>query len=229
MRNKTFFLTCLLCVAILLASHPMATQVHSEKAFLDRLTFFGESTTTHLRNRGGIPRERVWSGDAGTAKLDASLLHRPLRFEEGLLTPTEAASRYTPEILVLSFGLNGILYFSEHPDSYIKQYRSLIDSLSAASPHTRFLIQSVYPVAEHPAEWSFSCSPKEINERIALLNRHLPELCRALPSTALIDTASSVTDEHGFLREEFTTDGIHLNESAYRAILGVISAYSMKK
>ena len=68
-----------------------------------------------------------------------------------------------------------------------------------------------------------------INERIALLNRYLVDLCLELPNAELIDTAAAVTDENGYLRADFTTDGIHLNETAYRAVLRVICEYGMKK
>ena len=38
---------------------------------LDRVTFFGDSTTAHLAVRGGIPKTRVWSGPAGTVLFES--------------------------------------------------------------------------------------------------------------------------------------------------------------
>ncbi|MBE6634378.1 MAG: hypothetical protein E7620_08585 [Ruminococcaceae bacterium] len=228
MRFKKLFTT--LCLSSLLLS--LASPAFGEeRGFLDVLTFFGESTTTHLRSRSIIPSERVWANASGTAKLDSTLLVRPLLFQDGERTPAEAARRERPPVLVLSFGLNGILYFSDHPNVYLESYRQLIQEIHEASPDTYVLVQTVYPVADGflQKDWRFSVSPKEINRRISLLNENLPSLREDFDFLDVIDTASPLTDEGGYLKSDFTTDGIHLNEQAYAAVLERFRQYVLRK
>ena len=198
--------------------------------FLEQLTFFGESTTTHLRQRSCIDNDRVWANASGTAKLDSNLANRPLFDLKSnyYMTPTELAQRDQPDFLVLSFGLNGIMDFSEHPDDYLKKYQKLIDALAEASPSTQFIIQSVYPVADlsHQSDWQFSVSPSEINQKINRLNDCIKGHCQTLSNADFIDTSIHLKDEKGFLMPSFTTDGIHLTERAYDEILAQFREYS---
>lgn len=193
---------------------------------LDRAVFLGESTTTHLRSRGGLREDQVWANSSGTMKLDSGLLSRPIldsRTGESLTIP-QAAERYRPETLVLSFGLNGVTGFIQNKDLYLGNYQKLIERIRQASPTTRIVVQSVYPVAsaEHHAEWNFSVPPEQINEYLRTLNCWLEEFCQGLPDVRFADTASVLRDSGGYLRSDFTTDGIHLTESAYCEILRVL-------
>lgn len=190
---------------------------------VSRMFFFGESTTSHLALRGGIDPSHVWANPSGTMKLDSGILSRPLvdHATGRVCTVSELAAAYRPEFLVLSFGLNGVMVYSEKPDLFLRNYRRLIDAVRAVSPETRIIIQSVCPVAcaSCQSDWHFSVSPEEINRRLASLNACLLSFCRADPSLLYIDTASALTDASGFLRSDLTTDGIHLNASAYRLLL----------
>ena len=216
-----------LFLSVLLVLSYLHCSAHEDQPWAEQLYFFGESTTVHLRSRGMISAEHVWANDSGTAMLSDKLTSLPLRIGHDLLTPSDAAERLQPRVLVLSFGLNGILYFSDHPEVYLKEYRHLIQALSEASPSTHFLIQTVYPVArrELQKDWHFSVDSAEINRRIRLINQQLPFLCEEDGRISLIDTAACLCDAQGYLKDEFTTDGIHLNEAAYQAILGCFSRY----
>ena len=195
--------------------------------FFNRAVFFGESTTTHIRSRSRIRSHQVWANASGTARLDSTLTQRPLcdPRDGSPVTLTDLASREQPDWMVLSFGLNGIMHFSENRDEYLACYQKLIGTISQASPVTRFVIQSVYPVAreEHQADWKFTEPPQAINQRIILLNGWLSDWCRPMKNAVFADTSCVLTDSDGYLRSDFTTDGIHLNEAAYTEILAALS------
>ena len=195
---------------------------------LENTVFFGESTTTHLRSRGGIPPHRVWANESGTMRLDSTLFSKPLTDPHTgeHLSICQLLARTHPSHIVLSFGLNGIVGFSENLDSYIGNYRKLIEKIQEISPTTHITVQSVYPVARDSdqSDWNFSLSPSEINQRILMLNSALIDLCNPLDGVCYVDTASALTDSSGYLKTEFTTDGIHLTESAYCEILRVLRA-----
>ena len=197
--------------------------------FLDELVFFGESTTMHLRQRSQLNPNQIWTTASGTASLDSNSAHRPVidPKDGSSTTPAELAKRDQPKWVVLSFGLNGIIGFAEAPEAYLKKYRRLMDAITEGSPDTRFLIQSIYPVADTALQrdWQFSVSPREINERIDCLNGVLKDYCNGLSNADFVDTSCNLKNADGFLRPEYTTDGIHLTEAAYREILNKIVAH----
>lgn len=224
-----FSLTCA-CALLLGAMLPSMRAVAEAPTALsdpiDRMTFFGESTTAHLALRGGIAPERVWANASGTMRLDSDILSRRLidRTDGTDRIVCELAQRHRPEILVLSFGLNGVMSFSASTERYLRCYGRLTDAILAVSPETRIIVQSVYPVADlpHQTDWQFSVSPAEICRRIEGLNAALREFCRADTRLFYADTASVLVGTDGFLVPDFTTDGIHLTATAYTRILSVL-------
>lgn len=221
---KKLYCTILL-LGLLLSAGAFPLAADSDNP-LSHMTFFGESTTSHLALRGGIDPIRVWSNASGTMRLDSGILSRTVTDHATgkNATPAEMAAAYRPEILVLSFGLNGILSTSERPEPFFRSYRKLIDAIRAASPETRIVIQSVAPVADaaHQCDWKFSVPPAEINRRLSELNSRLRDFCSSAPDLTFADTAAVLTDTAGFLRADFTTDGIHLTVSAYAALLDAL-------
>ena len=191
--------------------------------YLDRMIFLGESTTAHLRSRSQLRPEQIWANASGTMKLDSALLSRPIQepLSGRSLTIPEAAAERRPAYLVLSFGLNGITGFVRDKEGYLDSYRTLIERIRQASPDTRIIVQSVYPVApaECQTDWKFSVPPEAINSYVQTLNGWLPELCAGLPEVRFADTASVLRDGQGYLRPACTTDGIHLTRGAYNEIL----------
>ncbi len=184
--------------------------------------FLGESTTSHLKHRSSIPADQVLTNESGTMKLDSTLLSRPVTDPESgeHIQISDVFSRYQPKGVFLSFGLNGILTFDENPLTFTENYRKLIRSIKSSSPSTTIYVQAIYPVAhdEHQSDWPFSRSPKEINEMILRLNTRLSSLC-VEEGVHFADAASCLRDGEGYLRSDYTTDGIHLTESAYEKIL----------
>ncbi len=187
--------------------------------------FLGESTTAHLKSRSPLPAGQVLTNESGTMKLDSTLLSRPINDphtgEHAKIL--DVFSRYQPKGVFLSFGLNGILAFDANPPTFTENYRKLIRSLKDVSPQTKIYVQAVYPVAHTDCQvnWPFSKTPHEINEMILRLNALLPALCEA-EGACFADAASPLRDGEGYLRSDYTTDGIHLTEAAYGRILCVL-------
>lgn len=194
---------------------------------IDRLVFFGESTTAHLRTTGvlkdGKNTAQVLSPASNTMLLSRRtpdlLLLDPAGGECSL---RQYVAREAPDCLVLSFGLNGVTRFAANPEDYLDCYRALCKAVLEASPSTHILLQTVYPVAREPLDWQFSMPPTEINRMLSILNATLPTLAAEDARITLVDTASAITDAEGFLPDTFTTDGIHLTKEAYREILAVL-------
>lgn len=188
-------------------------------AYLDSMVFFGESTTTHLRARGGVDETQIWADQSGTRMLSAKTPSEPIVYPETgeVISIAEACRRKQPAILVLSFGLNGVTRFVHDKERYLACYAALIDTIRNASPNTRIILQTIYPVRNADR---FSIDVDTLNAYIQTLNSWLPELVTDPANVRIADTASILRDNRGALCADLAdADGIHLLPCAYERIL----------
>lgn len=202
------------------------------QAYLDSFVFFGESTTYHLKSRGvlsgGTETKQVWAPDNGTATLDTAIHTLKLRYPQTgeYLTVGEAAARSKPVYLVLTFGLNGApSHVKRGKEAYQACYRLLLDAVRAASPDTKIILQSCFPVATNMDMSRYSATLDELNEQIRTLNQWTLELAEEY-GLRYLNTAEILTDENGRLRLEYQNgDGHHLTKNAYLQILHYIRTH----
>lgn len=194
-------------------------------SYQDKLIFLGESTTAHLRSRGvltgGTDTKQVWADSSNTMRLSSAITSVSIIYPDTdtEMTIVDAAALKQPEIMVLSFGLNGIAGFIGNKKQYIGNYERLIDAIKKVSPDTKFIIQSVYPVTENADPWNFLKTQGEINADIRVLNTWLDEFAGSRDDVAFADTASVVTGDDGYLIDSFSNDGIHLTAEGYNEVL----------
>lgn len=102
--------------------------------------------------RGGIPRERVWSGQARTVLFETVNKTRCvwLEAENRNYKIAEAAAKVKPPILVITLGVSGGAgRLGEQRFKSI--YRELIVSVREASPETHIFVQSILPLSDRSA------------------------------------------------------------------------------
>ncbi len=200
---------------------------------LERLFFFGESTTAHLCRHGGIldnptDARRVLRDESGTRMLDRRILSSPVLLQNGngetqKICFSDALKKLTPQYLVLSFGLNGIMGFIRNPQSFFDAYTTLIQGIRKESPNTRIILQSVYPVRS--AE-NYSVDVDTLNAHIRTLNAWIQEIATQ-QHVDFANTASILQDTDGSLLAKYDVgDGIHLTNEAYRDILSYLCAHA---
>ncbi len=143
------------------------------------------------------------------------------------LTIFEACAKKRPPYLVLSFGINGISKFVEHKELYVNNYQKLIQTIQAASPDTKIILQTVYPVR---AATGFSVDTDTLNRYITILNGWLFEIASQNKSVRIADTASVLRDTDGKLLAAYDSgDGLHLNRQAYEAILHYLGTHAWQE
>ncbi len=194
-------------------------------AYIDKMIFFGESTTSHLASRGvlsgGKDTDQVWSNSSNTRTLSSKTLSEVITTPQNVcgLTLAEACAQEKPEYMVFSFGLNGISEFFKNKDGFLANYKAIITAVKQASPDTKIIIQSVYPVTDG------TTSPfgdiETTNRNVGILNNWLKELAAAEEDVCYCDTASVLTDSAtNRLRSDYALeDGVHLTTEAYQRIL----------
>ena len=200
-------------------------------AYIDRMIFFGESTTTHLRSRGvlsgGTETHQVWADSSGTKTLSSKLLSETLVYPSTgeNLTLAAALEKEQPAYLVLSFGLNNIAHFVNNKQNYVNNYNKLIDAVQKASPNTRIILQSVYPVSA--ACDDFSVDGATVCSYTETLNGWLREIASTHENVKFADTASMLKAADGTLLPAYDSgDGVHLTAQAYQQILHYLRTHA---
>ncbi|MCD7852741.1 MAG: SGNH/GDSL hydrolase family protein [Oscillospiraceae bacterium] len=194
--------------------------------YLDRLVFLGDSTTYgigYYYEQGYTelcPSSQVWTPASGTLTLSqyniATIVY-PETSEE--LTITEAVTQAEPEYLYITLGVNGVSFMDE--EWFKRDYSALVESIRAASPDTKIVLNSIYPVAA-----SYAHQDEISNEKIRAANGWIEQVatdtgCRFLYSY------EAVVDESGNLPEERQNgDGIHLNGEAFTEVMYYIRTHA---
>ena len=201
--------------------------------YINSFIFIGESTTYHLKSRGvlkdGQDTKQVWMPKGGTMTLDLTASTVKIIYPESgeELTFSEAASKKRPKYVIMTFGLNGAVQNIKRGEKYFNTcYKMLINEIRAASPETKIILQSAFPVAENMDVSAYSVDLSTLNKYIDTINEWTHKIadeegCRYL------DTSNILKDESNNLKKEYQAgDGYHLNAEAYRQILYYIRTHA---
>jgi lysophospholipase L1-like esterase len=128
----------------------------------------------------------------------------------GILNRLEEIIRHKPAKIFILIGINDIA--QRVPDEVIlKNYKEIIKRITAQSPETEIVIQSLLPLnPEHPK------FPKRYNEieRVKKLNIQIKTLTDAM-GVKFLDLYPLFINASGLLNESLTYDGLHLNSEGY--------------
>ncbi len=218
-------------VSVIKKETQLAETADAGSAYIDKMIFFGESTTAHLKSRGvlrdGTETKQVWMDSSYTKMLSSRITSEPIVYPPTgeSLTIAKACEKEQPEYLVLSFGLNGITGFIADKNSYVTNYGKLIRAVQTASPNTKIILQTVYPVCKAD---NYNVDVDTLNSYIMTLNSWLPEIAEKYENVRIADTASVLRDENGWLLSSYDNsgDGIHLTAAAYEKILGYLRTHA---
>ena len=198
------------------------------REYLDKLVFLGDSTTYgigYYYDRGFpelVPPSQVWTPASGTLTLayhaTATIVY-PETGEEILIR--DAVERAKPEYLVITLGVNGISFMDEA--WFVRDYTSLVEMVKAASPETKIILNSIYPVtATYPYQ-------KDINnDKIRTANGWIEQIA-ADTGVRFLYSFESVADENGNLPEDSTNDeGLHLTGEAFTKVMAYIRTHEYR-
>ena len=192
--------------------------------YIDKLTFLGDSTTYGLKYyevlSGGKNTTQVWTPASGTLTLFNYATATIVFPEDGQeINIVDAVTRKLPEYLVITLGVNGVSMMDE--DWFKTDYTALVQSIQAASPDTKIICNSIYPV-ENDYEQIESIN----NTNIPQANEWIKAVAEAT-GCKYADSASVLKAEDGSLREDYGNgDGIHLNADGFNAVLNYLRTHA---
>ena len=193
-------------------------------AYIDRLTFLGDSTTYGLKAYGVLTdrtdTKQVWTPASGTLTLSNQSIATIVYPETGEeISIAAAAERAKPEYLVITLGVNGVSFMDE--EYFKSEYTKLIESIQAASPDTKIICNSIYPVAA-----SYTLLDSINNTKITAANGWIRDVAAAT-GTRFLNSASAITGADGWLPEEYQNgDGIHLNSTGFLKVLDYMRTHA---
>ena len=115
---------------------------------------------------------------------------------------------FKPKAVFIMIGVNDLfnLHYQKEissPEYVGNNVLTIIEQINEKSPKTKVYLQTLLPTHED-----------FMNKNILKVNTMLKQQ-KGKHNYILIDLNASFTNEKGFLKEEFTYDGVHLNEKGY--------------
>lgn len=195
------------------------------QAYIDKMVFLGDSTTYGMAYYDVLPISQVWSDSAGTLALFNQSIAKIVYTEPGAEEGTEmliadAVKAAKPEYLVITIGVNGVAVMDE---TYFKsEYTALIESVQKASPDTKIICNSIYPV-----ESSYEAKGNGItNAKIDQANLWIKDVAEQ-SGVHFCNTASVLKDSVGCLSSSLGNgDGLHLNPDGFSAVLNYLRTHA---
>ena len=194
--------------------------------YIDKIVFLGDSTTYGLGAYNVLPFTQIWADTIGTLALfnweiDPIAYYDPADpYNAQELSIPDCAARRQPEYLMITLGINGIALLDEaqFKDYYVR----MIQAIQQASPDTKIICQTIYPVID-------SYVPNGIsNEKVNAANQWIYDIA-AETGTRYLNSHDVLMDQAGQLNAAYTDDtamGIHLNGTGFSVLLQNIRTHA---
>lgn len=130
-----------------------------------------------------------------------------------------------PSKVFINIGTNDLSWSSIPIADLVKNYDRILTEIETNVPGVRIYLMAYYPVnPEAASEEMRECLKIRTNEKIGAANLEVERLARK-HGQRYIDINAPLKDEWGRLKAEYTLEGLHMNESGYRAIYDGIMEY----
>ncbi len=130
-----------------------------------------------------------------------------------------------PSKIVLMIGTNDVNFGYSYED-IIQNYRNLLDEISKNQPMVDMYVMSIIP-QNKDLEISNNFNVTKNNETIRNLNVDIRKMCEEYGYT-FVDIFHSLIDENGYLKKDYSDDGLHLNSSGFEVWASLIKPYLEK-
>ncbi|WP_235622400.1 SGNH/GDSL hydrolase family protein [Nostoc sp. PCC 7524] len=150
-----------------------------------------------------LPQERNWLNQAISGETSNGLLKRLNLFDNT-----------QPETIFIMIGINDLIR-GVSDQVILDNQRQIMNYLKKAHPQAKIFVQSILPHGGKAATWEGREKLLAIpNSRIQQLNQQLKSIANQ-QGVKYLDLYSLFINQQGNIREELTTDGLHLNPAGY--------------
>lgn len=161
-----------------------------------------------------LPEDRKWLNQGISGETSDGVLKRLNLFD-----------RTQPEVIFVMIGINDLIR-GVSDQVILDNQRQIMSYLRQAHPKAQILVQSILPHAGEAATWVGRDKLLAIpNDRIRQLNQQLQRIA-VKERVKYLDLYPLFSNQQGNLRQEFTTDGLHLNAPGYIVWRTALQIYS---
>ena len=193
--------------------------------YIDKFVFLVDATNVGLRSygvlSGGKNTTQVWRTPSGTLTLSGICEKKIIYPQNNVeMTVADAAAKSKPEYLIIALGFEGMNQISR--EKFVEEYTALIDAIKSASPDTKIILQSVYPIASR-------VKGKVSNAKIDELNSEIYSLAQSC-GVKYLDTCTVIKDANGAMKDEYDNGGTgwNLNAKGFEAVLSYVRTHAYK-
>ena len=187
--------------------------------YLDKIIFLGDSTTYGIGYyyENGYsdlcPMSQLWIPADHTLTLaNESTVSIVYPETEEEMRIVEAAAKAKPEYLFITLGINGVSFMDE--EYFTREYIKLVKGIQDASPDTKIICNSIYPVAA-----SYGRPDQINNQKIMAANGWIEKVAEET-GTRFLNSFEALVGPDGYLPEDSQNgDGLHLTGDAYGKVL----------
>lgn len=189
---------------------PVAESALVKDTYFDDVVFLGDSRTEGFSLYSGLKTGTCFYAVGATVE---SVFTKDIwETPEGKVPLLDAVAETACGKVYVMLGVNELGW--NGTEIFRNQCAKVIDRIREDHPDAEVVLQSILPVsAKQDAKGSYVN-----NERIAVYNQELLALAEE-KACAYLNVAEAVVDENGFLRENWTFDGVHLNVQGCQAWL----------
>lgn len=110
-------------------------------------------------------------------------------------------------------------------ETTVNNIKTIIEDIKDNRKFAEIYVESVYPIndGDDPKIKHFMVGDRT-NERISALNKKIKDLAKE-EKVKYINVYDKLLDEEGSLNLDYTTDGVHINDTGYEVITGIINNY----
>jgi hypothetical protein len=190
--------------------------------YVDKFVFLGDSTTYGLGYYGVVPTSQIWTPKSGTLTLSQwsfTAIDYPDTGQEVMIV--DAVTDKKPEYMLITLGVNGVSFMDE--DYFKSEYTDLVNAIKAASPDTKIILNSIYPVAA-----SYEHLESINNENISAANEWIKQIAEDT-GTRYLNSCAMLIGVDGFMPESFHNgDGMHLNADSFGLVIEYLRTHGYK-
>lgn len=219
-RNITVLLTILLVVT-LIDFKPTTNKKNNNQELENKSSevieyvFLGDSLTNNYTLQKYYPEYPIINSGIGGNKTDDILAELQNR-----------VFKYNPKKVILLIGINDLTHFKT-PDYVAHNIELITNQIKVKFPKCKIYIESIYPI-------NYSWKKRKNNtvpsmdvmiSSIIKTNDKIKDICEKY-NYQYIDTYTSLIDENNLLKQEYSKDGIHLNDKGYEEVTKIIKQHA---
>ena len=197
--------------------------------YTDTIVFLGDTTVSSMADENtllnGEGTLQIWTDADGSlplaSNIDKTEIVIPSLDQNAYIA--DAIAEIRPQYLLITVGFeNGVRYCTKA--QFKDYYTKLIVTVKEASPETKIIVNSVFPVSKKYERKTSGISM----EKIDTANGWIVEIAEE-QGVRYLDSASALKSSKGYLKSEYDSgDGLHLNAEGYKAFLNYVRTHGYK-